>query len=475
MPAPGRFLGTAARLEDAALLLPGNSAITYAQLDSWSGDWSSRLSSKHKQLIFFYVSNTPVSVAALLGAIASGNAVALLDPKLSVTTRQQLEDAYRPWIVLESITGYADEISLSESNYGMCAPHTIHAELSVLLSTSGSSGSPKFVKLTKANLQSNAQAIAQVLDISADDIALAHLEMHYSYGLSVVTSHLARGAAIGFSRGKFTDRGFWDEVRALQISHMPGVPYHHEMISRLGLDRLKLPTLKILTQAGGRLTETISGRLHAAMEKRGGRFYVMYGQTEASPRMTTLHHDDFEIRKGSVGKTLPGGKITIVDEQGRTLPAGSNGEVVFQGPNVMLGYAHCGQDLGVPDGLQDTLYTGDKGHLDEDGYLYIVGRLSRIAKIYGWRINLDEIEKYCELLLEDESSTFAAVQMGEEIHILNNCTLDGKDARHLQEKIADRFALPSRVLTLHMVSSLPVNDRGKINYKAVSALVSHAG
>ena len=457
-----------------ALLSPGKPAVTYGQLEELSEEWRSRLVSECKQLVFHYISKTPLSIAALLGTIASGNAVALLDPKLSREARDALESAYRPWVVLESMEGESDEVTLSSTTFGQSRPNAIHSDLAVLLSTSGSSGSPKFVRLSMANLQSNALAIAEVLSIVPTDVALAHLEIHYSYGLSIITSHLAKGASIGFVNGKFTDRGFWEDVRALQITHMPGVPYHHEMINRLGLDRLNLPSLISLSQAGGRLSESVTNKLHAAMDSREGRFYVMYGQTEASPRMTTLPHEEFLSRPGSAGKALPGGEISIVDDQGQRVPSGTAGEVIYRGPNVMQGYAHAAGDLCKPDELNSVLHTGDKGYLDADGYLYIVGRLSRMAKIFGWRLNLDEIEQYCEKTLSNPSWGVAAVQLDNEIHLVTNGSQSTCDEVDLQSKTAEKFALPNGVLKLKYVAEFPLNARGKTDYNALLTLVSDA-
>lgn len=464
-----------ANSDSPALLSPGCPALTYRQLDSLSRDWTTQLKCTHKQLIFFYISNTCTCVAALLGAIASGNAIALLDPSLSSGTKKHLEDAYKPWLTMQCLHDGSDNISVSQTKYGKCSSRHIHPDLLLLLSTSGSSGSPKFVRLSKDNIESNANAIAQVLDIASDDIALAHLEMHYSYGFSVLTSHLTRGASLGFSNGKFTDRGFWDDVRNMNITHLPGVPYHHDIINRLGLDRLNLPTLRSLTQAGGRLSEASQIQSHASMQIRGGRFYVMYGQTEASPRMTTLDHIDFLNKKGSVGKALPGGEINIVDDQFNVQPSGTTGEVVYSGPNVMLGYAYNTEDLRKGNDTQSVLYTGDKGYIDDEGFLYIVGRQSRMAKIYGLRINLDEIEQYCEVIASDESAAFAAVQRGEEIHLLNNSIPINDKTNYFLTDLADRFSLPPGILKLKTVHTLPHNARGKIDYDAVSAMVSHAG
>jgi len=455
-------------VSDAPAMLQSNGpSMTYGELCHQVDEWQGRLAHEVKQLVFCYLSNSPQGVMALIGALAAGHAVALLDANLSTDARIDLEELYRPWVRLVPASDGSGPHTVERTDYAEAAAGAINPAASVLLSTSGSTGSPKFVRLTKQAVLSNARAIATALEITDADIGLGHLEVHYSYGLSIVTSHFVRGAAVGFPSGKFTDRGFWDDVRALEATHIPGVPFHHEIMHRLGLQRLKLPSLRVLTQAGGRLSLPIQQAMHEAMEELGGRFYVMYGQTEAAPRMTTLSHEDFARKPGSVGQVLDGGTIEIVDDGGGAVAAGETGEVVYSGPNVMLGYAFESADLGRADESNGVLRTGDVGHLDEEGFLYVTGRSSRMGKVYGWRVNLDEIEQFCEGAVP-MAEEFAAVQIDEKIHLVA-LGLDQDERGKLATKLAQRFALPSRVFAVGEVAAIPKNARNKTDYSALKA------
>lgn len=318
----------------------------------------------------------------------------------------------------------------------------------MLLSTSGSTGSPKMVRLRLEGLLDNADAIAERLDIAPQDVAYGHLPLDYSYGLSVLTSHLVRGARVLLTERSMMERAFWETARQAGITHLPGVPTHYRMLTRLGLARLNLPSLSSMTQAGGKLELELQDQAHAFMEARGGTFHVMYGQTEASPRITTLRHEDFARKRGSVGTVLRGGSLTIED-----------GQVVYRGSNVMMGYAATRAELALPDQLGGVLRTGDCGSLDADGFLTLSGRLNRIAKVQGWRIDLDEVES---ALAEALGCTVAAVDRGETVRI----TTEGA-AEPLREVLAARFALPPHVFEILAHTCPPMRANGKPDYAAL--------
>ena len=215
--------------------------------------------------------------------------------------------------------------------------------------------------------------------------------MHYSYGLSVVTSHLTCGGKLCLINDSITSSSFWSKI-GVSGSHLPGVPFHYIALARLGLG-LVPPSVKTFTQAGGALDLRIQTKMRDWAEQRGSQFFVMYGQTEAAPRMATLQHADHARKAGSVGVALAGGQFSILDDHGAPLPADAVGTVVYEGPNVMMGYATSRADLGAGDEMNGRLETGDLGRLDYDGFLYLTGRTKRFAKIAGYRLGLDEIEE----------------------------------------------------------------------------------
>ena len=410
-----------------------------------------------KRLAFHYIGNRVEHVAAFLGLLKAGHGLALLDPAMSVQARQKLEETYRPDIIVNPVGSVTGQIGGLVYSVGASGAAPLHPDLAVLLSTSGSTGNPKFVRLTLGNLQSNAVAIAAVLDIRSDEVGLAHLPLHYSYGLSILTSHLCRAAPVMLTERGFMDAAFWPRARELDVAHFPGVPFHYQMLRRLGLARVNLPKLRVMTQAGGALDFATRQHFHDAMSARGGRFHVMYGQTEASPRITTMSHEDFVVAPQSVGQALPGGHIEI---------AADTGEIIYRGPNVMQGYAHSRSDLALGDTQHGELRTGDIGQLDAAGRLTITGRLKREGKVAGLRINLDDVERAAASVV----SGAAVVQRGE--YIVVYCPdVGARDDLKLRiiDTLASTFTIPRLSYKVEFLNELPRTPRGKIDYAALEA------
>ena len=260
----------------------------------------------------------------------------------------------------------------------------VHPDLALLLTTSGSTGSPKLVRLTLRNLAANAESIAQYLQLTPQERPITSLPMSYSYGLSVINSHLQVGATIVFTEDGVLQREFWDAVDQHHCTSFAGVPYTYQMLLQTGLLNKKGSSLRTLTQAGGRLEERYIQQMYDLAMARGWKFMVMYGQTEATARISYVPFERLGGKVGSVGIAIPNGLLSV-DEH--------TGELVYRGPNVMLGYAECRDDLAKGDELHGVLRTGDLARQDDDGYFYITGRLKRFLKLFGKRFNLDDVEK----------------------------------------------------------------------------------
>ena len=204
------------------------------------------------------------------------------------------------------------------------------------------------------------------------------------------------------------------------------------------------------------------------MSDRGGRFYVMYGQTEAAPRISTLDHDDFLEHRGSVGRAIPGGRLSIRDEVGIELPAGQEGIIWYEGPNVMMGYAESFADLSKGDELAGVLATGDVGRLGDGGHLTITGRVKRMGKVYGLRVNLDEVER----LVKGVHAQSAVVQWGEKIAVVLVSSQD--DAAVLIEKVRFElvryYTIPVSAFEFRLVDEIPTTNRGKVDYQRLQAV-----
>jgi acyl-coenzyme A synthetase/AMP-(fatty) acid ligase len=427
------------------------------------------LNSPRKGLVFLLVSNRSATVTGLLGAAAAGHAVAPIDHGLDPSKVQALFDAYDPDFILSAapISGLTarrvadDAVWLATLE---AKDHTpIAADLLLLPSTSGTTGSSKFVRLSQGAVRSNARQIAQALGITDHDVGIGHLPLHYSYGLSVVTSHFACGAGVFLMDDALTGSDFWPKVHEAGGTHFPGVPFHYTVLARLGLGQVP-PSVTTFTQAGGALDVHLQQKLQSGVAARGGRFFVMYGQTEAAPRMTTLPNSRFAAKIGSVGVALDQARLEIHDETGRRLPPNETGTVHFYGPNVMQGYALSRSDLGGGDELHGHLDTGDLGYLDSEGYLFISGRTQRFAKIAGLRLGLDEIEAQIAPI-----ASIAALDQGEKISIFFEAGGEADLKAKLKAMAADYKILPASFV-LHAVDALPRKASGKIDYARLKKL-----
>jgi acyl-CoA synthetase (AMP-forming)/AMP-acid ligase II len=389
-------------LSRPALFDPGRKREwSHAELRATAVGLASRIADAGSGLAFLLSRNTFDAVVAYLACLEAGVAVVLLDSRTRPPDLQRLLEIYRPELVLAvdetspgagyRLEGPVDDLRLWWREPGdVAAP--VHPDLSVLLSTSGSTGSPKLVRLTRRAVEANAGSIATALGLDPDERAMASLPLYYSYGLSVLNSHLHAGASVVLTDETVVSPHFWRLFRSQRCTSMPGVPYTYDLLLRIGFESLELPSLRALTQAGGRLAPDLVRRFHAEMARRGGRFHVMYGQTEATARIACLPPDRLPGKVGTVGVAIPGGRLSVDVGGGREGAPSEVGEIVYTGPNVMMGYAESRADLARGDELGGVLRTGDLGFLDEDGFLHVTGRSKRIGKVLGMRVSLDEVE-----------------------------------------------------------------------------------
>jgi len=370
-------------------------------------------------VVFLPFATTIPAVARYLAALRLGRPVVLLDPD-------------------------ADHTDLIER----FTTTEVHPDLALLLTTSGSTGNPKLVRLSADAVLANAEQIADVLGITADDVAITTLPLFYSYGMSVLHSHLLRGATVVLERTGIMQRDFWNAAVDHQVTSMAFVPYQYEMLRRLRFDPTKYPALRNLTQAGGRLRTDLVTDFAQRMATVGGRLFVMYGQTEAAPRMATLPPERLAEKLGSVGLALPGGEFRIEDD-----------EVVYHGPNVMMGYAETAADLVKGDEQGGVLRTGDLGRLDDEGFLFITGRTKRIGKVFGARVNLDDVEK---------NFPVAAVAGDDKLQVFAE-NISDDEARGLRTKISEWLGTHFSGVVVRSVDALPLLPNGKIDYRALES------
>ena len=242
----------------------------------------------------------------------------------------------------------------------------LYQNLALLLTTSGSTGSPKLVRQSYDNIQSNAQSIAQYLELNETERPITTLPMNYTYGLSIINSHLFVGATILLTEYTLMEREFWDFFKQEKATSFGGVPYTYEILKKLRFFKMDLPYLRTMTQAGGKLSPELHREFAKYAQENGKHFVVMYGQTEATARMGYLPWKKAIEKYGSMGIAIPGGKLWLKDIQGnKIIQPDIIGELVYEGKNVTLGYAICKEDLKKEDERYGLLETGDMAKMDE--------------------------------------------------------------------------------------------------------------
>ncbi|GAB2610994.1 AMP-binding protein [Kocuria himachalensis] len=444
------FAADLARHGDRPAVLTGERVLSYRELAERVDDVAGRLGTE-RRLVVLAASNDVDSLVAYLAALTAGHPL-LLVPADKPAALDSLVAAYDPDVVLRSGDGTP---VLDERRPG--TRHELHPDLALLLSTSGSTGSPKLVRLSHENLVSNAEAIVEYLRIGPDDRAATTLPMSYCYGLSVLNSHLLRGAGLVLTDLSVVDPCFWDLFRAHRATSFAAVPYTFELLERVGFEEMDLPHLRCVTQAGGRLAPEKVRRWAGAGERAGWDLVVMYGATEATARMAYLPPELAAERAGTIGVPIPGGTLRIDPVDG--LP---DGELVYSGPNVMLGYAEQPGDLALGRTVEE-LRTGDLARRHADGLYEVVGRRSRFVKIVGLRVDLGQVER----ILSELGVGAAAAGSDERLVV----AVEGEqDTSLLAKLVAESIGLPRPAVEMHAVGQLPRLGTGKVDYPAVAAL-----
>lgn len=408
-----------------------------------------------RRLVAIAIDNSVEAITAYLAALTAQQPVILLSPD-APENLQRIIDVYQPDTIFTPEAGWTDRNNTPQ--------HVIHPDLALLLSTSGSTGSPKLVRLSYENLDANAEAIAEYLGIASTDRAATTLPLHYCYGLSVLHSYLVRGAGLILTQASVAEPEFWTAFRNHEGTSLAGVPYTFDLLDKAGFAEMHLPSLRYITQAGGRM-EPHRVRDYALLgRERGWELVVMYGQTEATARMAYLPPEHAATRPEAIGVPIPGGQFRIEplgpgDEPG-------TGELVYMGPNVMLGYAETPADLARGREV-DELRTGDIARRSADGMYEIVGRRSRFAKLFGLRIDLQQLEAALR------TSGADALAAASDDHI--SIAVTSRDSDSTRSRAAELTRLPAWAFTVVSVPELPRLANGKPDYQSVLALRSHAG
>ncbi|WP_131732964.1 AMP-binding protein [Actinomadura formosensis] len=435
---------------DRTAVITTGGALSYRELAERVAATARRLG-PGRRLVLLAGANTVEALVVYLAALARGHPL-LLVPHDRPGSLKSLVAAYDPDVVA------LPDGTLDERHAG--SAHTLHPDLALLLSTSGSTGAPKLVRLSHENLQSNAASIAEYLDIRDGDRAATTLPMHYCYGLSVLNSHLLRGAGLILTDLSVTDERFWTLFRDARGTSLAGVPYTFDLLDRVGFPDMRLPHLRYVTQAGGRMAPERVARYAALGRRRGWDLIVMYGQTEATARMAYLPPDLAARHPQAIGVPIPGGSFRLEPLPDGTAPG--TGELVYSGPNVMLGYAEGPADLALGRTVGE-LRTGDVARLLPGGLYEVIGRRGRFVKLYGLRIDPQAVEAMLA------RHGLVSCCTGDDDGLVVAVTGDA-DAGHVRRLVAAECGLPARVIGVHVLAGLPRLPTGKPDYRAVLRL-----
>lgn len=344
-------------------------------------------------LLLLATANRVEDVLLYLYCLGTGRPIMLVSADAVRSDLEDLLERFRPTYFVTSdhhagkdVVDVLNHRAVKLANPATCAP-----ALSLLLTTSGSTGEAKFVRLSIENVISNAEDIVSYLALTPEDVSITSLPIYYTYGLSLVTTAALSGARLVVTNAAVTQRQFWQLFESQGVTNLAGVPYTYELLEKLRFTRKVYGSLRLLTQAGGKLSSSIKRSFFDYSLENGIHFFVMYGQTEATARMAYVEPEMLPRKFESAGRALRSGRFEIVNADDRGV-----GEVVYFGPNVSLGYAKRSDDLNLGDCNGGKLLTGDLGYLDEDNYLYITGRKKRFLKLGGVRVGLDETEQRLE-------------------------------------------------------------------------------
>lgn len=415
-----------------------------------------------RSVVFIYSDNQLPAIETLLNFYQSRYTVALLGLSLNTHFKENLEEKYTPYYIYDpsrsEIEGYSktdasDTIELFKRNENSIYP--IHPKIKLLLSTSGTTGSPKFVRLSDENLVQNAKSIMEYMPIKEEDVVPLNVPINFVYGLSIFTTNCIKAHHIICTDKDAFQKEFWSDFKKYGYSTLGGVPYFYEMLYSIGFFKKDHPSLRYLTHTGGMLNHKLIEAIWEYSEKFGKQFFAQYGQTEACGRMAYLPPKDL-LRKGtSIGRAVLNGHFEIEEE---------TSELIYHGPNVFGGYANKRADLQFFE-EQEKLHTGDVARVDDEGYYYIIGRIKRIVKLFGVRLNLDETE----LLLKDAlgGQTFICLGINDK-HLAVLYTDENLNKELILKILKAKLGLhASSLKVIYIEDSVPLTANGKVDYPLI--------
>ena len=447
-----------------AVVCENGKQVTYGQLCEFVKGFAKRC--PQRTLVFILAENSLGSLLSYIVSLSNRLVPLLLSANMDRALLNDLITNYHPeylWLPERLLADFSYPVEYELPDYCLVKTnlqsYPLCEELSMLLPTSGSTGSSKLVRHSYRNLEANARNVAELFEILPQDRAITSLPMQYTMGLSVINSHLYAGATVLLTNRGLLEPEFWTFLKDGKTTTFTGVPYSYELLSKLRFFRMNLPDLKIITQGGGRMSDELFRQCAEYAEKNNKKFIATYGQTEGAARMAYLPAGLAMQKTGSIGIAIPNGELYLIDEQGNKIEeTEATGQMVFKGENVTLGYARSAEDLQKGNENNDVLFTGDLANRDADGCYYIVGRMGRFLKLFGLRVNLDE----CERIIKSALSIDCACAGNDSCMYVY--ITDIQYAESVKTLLEEKTKIIGSAFKVEVIKEIPKNDSGKILY-----------
>lgn len=420
-----------------------------------------------RSVVFNLCKNTVGSLVGYMGFIEGTAVPLMLSSKIEKDLLESLLCEYKPaylWLPTEQATEFDYPVLFEKYGYSLLETgndiYQINDQLQLLMTTSGSTGSPKLVRYKKGNLEANARNVAKAFGWTAKERPVCDLGMQYTMGLNVINTHLYVGATLLLTTYNLVSADFWDYIKEEKATNFTGVPFSYDIFYRLHFDRMDLPYLTTLSEGGGKLTDARFIQLAEYAQRNGKRFIASFGTTETSARMACLPAELALTKTGSIGRAIPEGEIFLIDLEGKEIvESEAEGELCYRGPNVTMGYAVKKEELLYGDDFNGEYHTGDLARRDADGCYFVTGRMSRFLKLLSYRVSLDQ----CERLIQEQFNMECACTGTD--HRMDIFITDNSKKKEVLDFISEKTNLFKTLFKVFVIDNIPRNDSGKIKYK----------
>lgn len=442
-----------------------NQSLTYDQLNKLSQ--IKIFKSTKKLIILILAENSLGCFASYFCSIQNDNTTILISSEITVKDLNNIKKKFNPDLIIvpsrfekkfldnefDKQRKIFDFIILKNKKV---IQKNIDNKIILLLSTSGTTGTYKWAKISKDNLISNISRISKKLNILSSDSTMTTLPFEYSYGLSVINSHIYSKARVVLTKKSIVEKSFWKILKKNKITNFNGVPFIYEILEKIHFRKIiKNSSLKFFTQAGGFLSPDLHKKIYSSLNSLNIKFFPMYGATEAGPRITICEDNGQRKNFNTIGKPLKDYKLIIMKNNKVIEKPKTIGNIFLESNSVFGGYAENYRDLSSFEKMS-PFDLKDIGFFDNNKNFYISGRSGRLSKIKGVRINLDILEKKLEKI---NNTKIAIISNDKKIFVFfDKKILDNKE-------IIKNIKIHNNDLVIKKISKIPYNKRGKKDYK----------